>query len=302
MNKNIKQLIESLFDDEYDDIISNQVDKNSLTSDKINSIDNIKPILKKIDDECLSNILLQCDTLSDLSIESKKKNGLFIPFILMSVHRNNIDLYKQLFDILLECDIHLNIQVIQFQLENENNTLYKISDLFDFEKYRDILRIRSFSVTHGKLQSFEGFPSYIQNEISLNWIKYIGSLKGFPNTKNYLTFYIYNSKLPEDWTGCPHILQQLNFQPNLPSDVNKDVESIISDIGTLKNIPYDLKFEKNNIDPSSDNYIGCMLVEPDWYTDTKKEIRKYIGNCLKSQYKNIMQLKKTLCYSLKLIL
>lgn len=300
MNKNIKRLIESLFDDEYDDIIDNDVDRNSLISDKINSIDNIKPILKTIDDERLSKVLLQCETLSDLSIESKKNNGLFISFILMSVHRNNLDLYRQLFDILLECDIHLDIRLIQFQLENENDVIYKISDLFDFEKYKDILNIKSFSVTHGKLQSFEGFPSYIQNEIDLNWIRYIGSLRGFPNSENNLVFTIYNSKLPEDWIGCPHILQMLSFQPNLPSDVNKDVESITNDIGTLKNIPYDLKFEKNNKDINSDDYIGCMLVDPDWYTDIKKEIRKYIGNCLKSQYKNITQLKKTLCYSIKL--
>lgn len=125
-------------------------------------------------------------------------------------------------------------------------------------------------------------------------------MKGFSITETNLCFCIHNSALPDDWSGCPSKLQELNFQPNLiGDDINSTIDSIKADIGVLNNIPYDLTFEKNNTFIGSNEYYGSMLVDPSWNTEIRKEIRKYIANCLKAQYKNISSLKKRLCYSLE---
>ncbi len=299
MNKNIRRLIESLFDDDILDDIS-KPDNSDMIFDKISSTDIVKPLLDKIVDRSENNDLAiffnAYKTLPQLSEISKSyKNGINIGYVRISLYKGNVKYFKELFDILLDYDIHFSINVLEFSLENKTDKVYSIKDLFDFEKYKSILKIKDFVVSYGRLKDFKGFPSYIENEIYLNWIKEVNSLEGFPITKNNLSLYFNNSVLPDDWTGCPHKLQELNFQPELPSmlfNVEDEVNSIVNSMGNLKNIPYDLTFERDNMSRGCNLYIGCMLVDPSWKTEVKKEIRKYIGNCLKTQYKNITNLKK----------
>lgn len=309
MNNNIKRLIESLFDNDFDDIIDNNTSSQNskLIGNKLSSTDILKPLLNNIEDRGENNELreklLSRDTLYELSDWSHKVDGLSFNFVRISLYKGNVNSFKELFDILNEYDVLLRINILEFTLENKTNTVYSINDLIDFNKYNNIKYIRTFTVDYGRLKDFSGFPNYILNSIEFNWIKYIGSMKDFPKTKYYISLYFRNSYLPTDWSGCPNILQELNFQPELPEmsfTVEDQVESIVNSMGNLKNIPYDLTFVKNNRNYNSNLYIGCMLVDTSLKTEVKKEIRKYIGNCLKSQYKNITNLKKKLCYSIKM--
>lgn len=309
MNKNIRRLIESLFDDDFNDIIdNNDISQNSkIISDKLTSTDILKPLLDNVEDREenseLRKTLLGRDNLIELSEQSHKVGGLSFNFIRISLYKDNIDSFKKIFDILNEYNVLLRINILEFTLENKTNTVYSIKNLLDFTKYNNIKYIKTFVVRHGRLKDFSGLPNYILNSIEFDWIKYIGSMKEFPDTKYNISLYFRNSCLPVDWSGCPNILQELNFQPELPSmsfTVEDEADSIVNSMGNLKNIPYDLTFERNNMNRDGNLYIGCMLIDPSWKTEVKKEIRKYIGNCLKAQYKNITNLKKKLCYSLKM--
>lgn len=300
MNKNIKQLIESLFDDDilYSD---DKTGNSDLINTKLNSTDIVNPILYKIVDRTENNDLQiwfnSYKTLSDLSeISKSRKDGIDIGYVGISLYKGNVKYFKQLFDILLDYDIHFNIHVLEFTLENETNNVYSIKDLFDFEKYKDVLKIKDFVVSYGRLKDFKGFPSYIENEIYLNWIKEVNSLEGFPITEHNLSLYFNNSVLPDNWKGCPNKLQELNFDPYIDDyDMDSIIDSIEEDIRTLDNIPYDLTFEKNY---RNQGFVGSILVNPRWKNEVKKEIKKYIGDCLKAQYKNVTSLKNRLCYSL----
>lgn len=173
MNKNIKRLVETLFDD---DILGDDLgisDNSDMIHDKLDSTDILKPILDKIVDRTENNELYvyfnSYKSLSDLSeISNSRKHGIDIGYLRMSLYKGNVKYFKELFDILQGCDIHLNIFVLEFTLENKTNNEYSIKDLFDFERYKDILRIKDFVVSYGRLRNFEGFPSYIWNEIDLN--------------------------------------------------------------------------------------------------------------------------------------
>ena len=113
--------------------------------------------------------------------------------------------------------------------------------------------------------------------------------------------YFWGSSLPKDWSGCPTQLQNLRYESNIEPVDENDIEDIKKQIGSLTNIPYDLTFELNNPNKIGYNFVGGILINPKWKPDVKREIRSYIGYCLKSQYKNIMGLKKRICNSEKSI-
>lgn len=163
-------------------------------------------------------------------------------------------------------------------------------------KYNDILRIKDFSVNYGKLKNLEGFPK-IWGEYDFQWISEITSFKGFPKNDYNISLYFWGSSLPKDWSGCPTQLQNLRYESNIEPVDENDIEDIKKQIGSLTNIPYDLTFELNNPNKIGYNFVGGILINPKWKPDVKREIRSYIGQCLKSQYKNIMGLKKRICNS-----
>ena len=111
--------------------------------------------------------------------------------------------------------------------------------------------------------------------------------------------YFWGSSLPNDWSGCPTQLQNLRYESNIEPVDENDIEDIKKQIGSLTNIPYDLTFELNNPNKIGYNFVGGSLINPKWKPDVKREIRSYIGYCLKSQYRNIMGLKKRICDSEK---
>lgn len=294
MNKNIKRLIESLFDD--DDILygDDETGNSDLINTKLNSTDEIlKPLLDKIANENintnLKNILLSSGTLTELS-DLSHKNMIEISFVRILIHR--VETFKKLFDILYEYNIFIKFGVLEFILENETNKIYSITDLLDLSKYTNF-NISEFVVSYGKLQDLKGFPVNIEKNIEFNWISYIGSLQGFPKTKYYIQLIFENSPMPYDWSGCPSILYGIEFKPNIP-DADK-LESIKNDIGTLYNIPYNLSFENNNPNLLGQQSKSCIISKY-WDSDYKKEIKQYIASCLKQQYnKNIMPLTNKLC-------
>lgn len=167
-------------------------------------------------------------------------------------------------------------------------------------KYNDILRIKNFSVGYGKLKNLEGFPK-IWNEYDFQFIGEIKSFKGFPKNDYNISLYFWGSSLPKDWSGCPTQLQSLKYESNIEPVDENGIEDIKKQIGSLTNIPYDLTFELNNPNKIGYNFVGGSLINPKWKPDVKREIRSYIGYCLKSQYKNIMGLKKRICNSEKFI-
>lgn len=298
MNKNIRRLIESLFDDDFDDIIdNNDISQNSkLIGDKITSTDILKPLFDKVEDRGenheLREKLLSKDNLIELSNESHKVGGLNFSFIRISLYKGNVESFKELFDILYEYDILIHMNVLEFTLENNTDNVYSLKDLLDLSKYNN-LTIKEFVVDYGRLKDLQGFPVNIEKNIEFNWIKYIGSMKGFPETKYYIKIVFENSPMPHDWIGCPSILYGIEFNPNIP-DADK-LESIKNDIGTLNNIPYDLTFKNNNPNLNGRHSQSC-IIDKYWNGDYKKEIKQYIVNCLKGQYnKSIMSLANKLC-------
>lgn len=299
MNKNIKRLIESLFDDDYDDIIDdNDISQNSkMIGDKLTSTDILKPLLDKIEDRAenseLRKTLLGRDNLIELSDQSHKVKGLNFQFIRISLHKGNVESFQKLFDILYEFDILINMNVLEFTLENETDNVYSIQDLLDLSKYNN-LTIKEFVVDYGRLKDLKGFPCNIINAIEFNWIKYIGSMEGFPKTKYYISLLFRNSVMPHDWSGCPTILQNIEFEPEMHHDLPRAIQFLKNSIDTLYNIPYDLTFERNHHQRSA-WAVGSFIISKYWNPEIRKEIRRYIGDCLKSQYKNITSLKNKLC-------
>lgn len=160
-----------------------------------------------------------------------------------------------------EYDIQLNIGVLEFSLENESDNVYSIKDLCDLSDYDDILTIKEFIVDYGRLKDCKGFPSNVSNLIKFMWIKYLGSMEGFPITEYYITLLFDCSKMPEDWNGCPTILQSLEFEHDIPI-VNRS-EFVKNNIGTLYNIPYNLTFELNN-PKAKYKRVGSFIISKYW--------------------------------------
>ena len=243
---------------------------------------------------------MSCENLNELSIKSQEGNGIYIPIITISLYEKNIDIFKDIFDILYEYNVRLDVNSLIFILENKTDNFYSIKELLDLTKYNDILRIKNFSVGYGKLKNLEGFPK-IWGEYDFQWISEIASFKGFPKNDYNISLYFWGSSLPNDWSGCPTQLQNLRYESNIEPVDENDIEDIKKQIGSLTNIPYDLTFELNNPNKIGYNFVGGLLINPKWKPDVKREIRSYIGYCLKSQYKNIMGLKKRICNSEKFI-
>lgn len=305
MNTDIKKLVESLFDDDIDDILKGMTDDNvsKQLENNMFSLNELKSLLEQLHDPkntLFKHNLLSCENLNELSIKSQEGNGIYIPIITISLYENNIDIFKDIFDILYEYNVRLDINSLIFILENKTDNFYSIKELLDLTKYNDILRIQDFSVNYGKLKNLEGFPK-IWSEYDFQWISEIISFKGFPKNDYNISLYFWGSSLPKDWSGCPTQLQNLRYESNIEPVDENDIEDIKKQIGSLTNIPYDLTFELNNPNKIGYNFVGGSLINPKWKPDVKREIRSYIGYCLKSQYKNIMGLKKRICNSEKSI-
>lgn len=303
MNTDIKKLVESLFDDDIDDILKGMTDDNvsKQLENNIFSLNELKSLLEQLHDPkntLFKHNLLSCENLNELSIKSQKGNGIYIPIITISLYEKNIDIFKDIFDILYEYNVRLDVNSLIFILENKTDNFYSIKELLDLTKYNDILRIHDFSVGYGKLKNLEGFPK-IWGEYDFQFIGEITSFKGFPKNDYNISLYFWGSSLPNDWSGCPTQLQNLRYESNIEPVDENDIEDIKKQIGSLTNIPYNLTFELNNPNKIGYNFVGCSLINPKWKPDVKREIRSYIGYCLKYQYKNIMGLKKRICNSEK---
>lgn len=217
----------------------------------------------------------------------------------ISIHDNNMEIYKNLFDMFLLYNIHVNINVLEFELD-ENDILeetYCIKDYFNFEKYKTIFNIETFVISRGILRDLQGVPEGI-DEIYFLFIK-LGSFKGCPSSK-YLDFYFDNSSLPDDWYGLPETIQCLYFDhdENFKAAVRYDqIEKEVKDsLGSFKNFPVNLKFEKNTerlTGPSND--LGIRLFNNKRLSsDIKKCIKDYVTTQIKKQGLPLMKVKKLL--------
>lgn len=217
----------------------------------------------------------------------------------ISIHDNNMEIYKNLFDMFLLYNIHVNINVLEFELD-KNDILeesYCIKDYFNFEKYKTIFNIETFVISKGILQDLQGVPEGI-DEIYFLFVK-LGSFKGCPTSK-YLDFYFDNSSLPDDWYGLPEIIQCLYFDhdENFNAAVRYDqIETEVKEsLGSFKNFPANLKFEKNTerlTGPSND--LGIRLFNNKRLSsDIKKCIKDYVTTQIKKQGLPLMKVKKLL--------
>lgn len=217
----------------------------------------------------------------------------------ISIHDNNMEIYKNLFDMFLLYNIHVNINVLEFELD-KNDILeesYCIKDYFNFEKYKTIFNIETFVISKGILQDLQGVPEGI-DEIYFLFVK-LGSFKGCPISK-YLDFYFDNSSLPDDWYGLPKTIQCLYFDhdENFNAAVRYDqIETEVKEsLGSFKNFPANLKFEKNTerlTGPSND--LGIRLFNNKRLSsDIKKCIKDYVTTQIKKQGLPLMKVKKLL--------
>lgn len=297
MKKNIKKLIESLFDD-YDDIIGdNDISQNSqMIENEVFTTDIFESLLDIIEKDCVNNrdlrgYLFLKDKLVDLSKLANVMGG-FGYFDKITIDMNNSEAFKQLFDILNIYNIPLNIKTLEIQLGNNISSI-SILDFIDLSIYNKVLNIiNELHINSGKLKNFNGFPNNIYNVIEFNNITYIETMQGFPVTKYNLSLIFNNSAMPQDWSECPNKLHTICFK----FDYSKNIEEIKKYIGILYNIPYDLTFESNDLS----NYMKGfnIYIKFNNINNSTKEIKniisKYINDCLKTQYKNVADLKKRL--------
>ena len=99
MNTDIKKLVESLFDDDIDDILKGMTDDgvSKQLENNMFSLNELKSLLEQLHDPkntLFKHNLLSCENLNELSIKSQKGNGI-------SLYEKNIDIFKDIFDILL---------------------------------------------------------------------------------------------------------------------------------------------------------------------------------------------------------
>ena len=149
MNTNIKKLVESLFDDDIDDILTGMRDDDvsKQLENNMFSLNELKSLLEQLHDPkntLFKHNLLSCENLIKLSIKSQEGNGIYIPIITISLYEKNIDIFKDIFDILYEYNVRLDVNSLIFILENKTDNFYSIKELLDLTKYNDILRIQDF--------------------------------------------------------------------------------------------------------------------------------------------------------------
>lgn len=291
MNKNIKRLIESLFDDDYDDIIDdNDISQNSeMISDEIFTTDIFNPLLdiieKDFDDNCdLRQYLSIKDKLTDLSTLANALGG-FGYFHKIIINKNNANAFKQLFDILNIYNIPLNIKILEIQLESTENPI-SISEFIDLSIYDNALNIiNELRINSCKLKNFKGFPNNINISIDFNNVTCIETMQGFPLTKYNLVLRFNNSVFPYDWSGCPNKLQAIFFNCNYDCS-GEDIffRELKKYIGKLYNIPSDLTFELNKLSNSCAKgfniYVGKCSIRRISHNIEEMCI-KYIGTLLK---------------------
>lgn len=311
MNKLIKTLCESIFDDTDDIIDNNPLD------DVMNRLEDIRNLFDKLSEDDqrkmsdLMELLYHNKSWDDIYNKSiKSPISLYTIRVILYSKQNNINIMKRILDEFFYHDIKIDINYFEIVLSNDGNVYTNIkNDIIDFSKYTNI-KVKHLEITHGSLENLEGIPYDIYKEVTFLWVRNIKSFKGFPKQKEsdkFLDFNFCNSALPDDWTYFPKSIQKLELDvlhdlcyKNKKSTVDQledEKSQIIHYYKELNNFSDNFDIYSNY--PPNGQYYGCMLINNSWPVEFKKFCRDYISKCLKKNgNKNIKYLKKILGNSL----